>query len=164
MPQWNSECQRQAAARVCLERTVHGHGRRGMKSPTLGSYHAMITRCENESRAGYRNYGGRGIAICARWRESFMNFLEDMGERPEGTSLDRFPDGDGNYEPGNCRWATRQEQGQNTRRTIATPQIVAEIRHRHTNGESYSQLAIAFGLSKPTIGNIVTRSTWKNVR
>jgi hypothetical protein len=74
----------------------------------------MRDRCTNPRHHAYALYGGRGIAVCARW-ESFENFLADMGERPAGTSLDRYPNKDGNYEPGNCRWATDVEQANNTR-------------------------------------------------
>ena len=63
----------------------------------------------------YANYGGRGITVCDRWLNSFENFLADMGECPEGLSIDRFPDNDGNYEPRNCRWATAKEQQRNRR-------------------------------------------------
>jgi hypothetical protein len=73
----------------------------------------MIQRCDNPSRNCYKYYGGRGIAVSERWR-SFENFLADMGERPEDKTLDRInPDGD--YEPGNCRWATWHEQALNRR-------------------------------------------------
>jgi hypothetical protein len=77
----------------------------------------MIQRCDNPSRKGYEYYGGRGITVSKRWR-SFENFLADMGERPEDKTLDRInPDGD--YEPGNCRWATWHEQALNRRRKHA---------------------------------------------
>ena len=99
--------------------TTHGHTKRKNGkpyfSPTYHTYRCMIQRCTHPGRKEYKNYGGRGIAVCDRWLESFENFLEDMGERPEGKTLDRFPDNDGNYEPSNCRWATKSEQRNNQR-------------------------------------------------
>jgi hypothetical protein len=73
----------------------------------------MKTRCNNPNFVGHKDYGGRGITYCDRW-EDFVSFFEDMGERPEGTSLDRI-DNNGNYEPGNCRWATQVVQHNNKR-------------------------------------------------
>lgn len=75
----------------------------------------MCERTENPNHPHYQNYGGRGIRVCKRWRESFAAFLEDMGERPPGTTLDRYPNRDGDYEPGNCRWATPKKQQNNIR-------------------------------------------------
>jgi hypothetical protein len=75
----------------------------------------MMTRCRNPNDAGYHNYGGRGITVCERWSK-FENFLADMGERPEGQTLDRYPNNNGNYEPANCRWASHAEQQLNTRK------------------------------------------------
>jgi hypothetical protein len=75
----------------------------------------MIARCERVNEETYRNYGGRGISVCDRWRESFQSFLEDMGRRPSSNhSLDRI-DVNGNYEPSNCRWATWKQQQRNKR-------------------------------------------------
>ena len=76
-------------------------------------------RCYNKQGRNYANYGGRGICVCNRWKNSFENFLSDMGPKlsPKHT-LDRYPDNNGNYEPGNCRWATAKEQMRNTRNTI----------------------------------------------
>ena len=69
----------------------------------------MIERCENPKNSRYPDWGGRGIKVCERWRSSYENFLADMGERPEGTTLGRFGDV-GNYEPSNCEWQTKREQ------------------------------------------------------
>lgn len=97
--------------------TKHGHcGHQGSrKSPTYGSWMAMKQRCNNPKQRAYKNYGGRGIAVCPAWLHSFENFLVDMGERPAGMTLDRI-DPDGNYEPGNCRWATDSMQRRNKRK------------------------------------------------
>lgn len=76
----------------------------------------MKGRCNNENHHKYPLYGGRGIKVCERWMD-FSNFLEDMGERPEGTTLDRI-DSEKGYEPGNCRWATPTEQNRNKRTSV----------------------------------------------
>jgi hypothetical protein len=77
------------------------------------SWEGAIQRCTNPRSTVWRYYGGRGIEVCERWKK-FENFLKDMGDRPPGMSLDRV-NNDGNYEPGNCRWATRHEQRVNSR-------------------------------------------------
>lgn len=82
-------------------------------SPTYKSWKGMHRRCYNSNYKRYPDYGGRGIGVCERWH-SFENFLEDMGERPKGKTIDRI-DPDGNYEPSNCRWATPEEQSRNIR-------------------------------------------------
>lgn len=77
---------------------------------TRSSWRAMIDRCRWEGHIGWARYGGRGIEVCERWSESYANFLADMGPRPgKGYSIHRI-DNDGNYEPGNCKWATGEEQ------------------------------------------------------
>lgn len=80
------------------------------KHPLYVTWHGMRQRCLNQKNSNYRRYGGRGITICERWLADFWAFVADMGERPEGTTIDRHPNKDGNYEPGNCRWATADEQ------------------------------------------------------
>lgn len=93
------------------------------KHTLYATWQNMLARCYRKGNDAYHNYGGRGIKVCKRWRNDmhtgFDNFLKDMGERPEGLTLDRI-DNDGNYEPSNCRWATRTEQMLNTRRTKAS--------------------------------------------
>lgn len=87
-------------------------------TPTYNSWCAMKQRCNYVKSDVYAHYGGRGITVCERWNKSFEAFLADMGERPAGTTLDRYPDTNGNYEPGNVRWATDLAQARNRRSTI----------------------------------------------
>jgi hypothetical protein len=96
-----------------LRERASTHGK--TNSSTYRVWGAMKTRCTNPNADSYRLYGGRGIRVCERWLSSFEDFLADMGEKPEGMSLER-KNSDGNYEPDNCRWATSQEQANNTSR------------------------------------------------
>lgn len=105
---------RETAAAQAQSKSTHGECH---KTPEHRSWQAMLARCNNPEHHAHRNYGGRGIRVCDRWSgdEGYTAFLSDMGRRPKGTTLDRYPNKDGNYEPGNCRWATPRQQLRNTR-------------------------------------------------
>lgn len=120
---------------------VHRLTTHGLSSDSAyGCWQNMITRC---SRVSEKNYCGRGISVCPQWR-FFAVFLNDMGPRPSAKhSIDRFPDNDGNYEPGNCRWATRIEQARNTR-IIKLVTFAGETK-------CVADWAESTGLSRPTI-------------
>lgn len=95
----------------------HGHKKRGNKSKTYTSWQSMRRRCYDPTHKYYHNYGYRGITVCNRWRDSFKNFLEDMGERPKGKSLDRINNNKGYYEF-NCRWVTPKINNRNKRNNL----------------------------------------------
>lgn len=98
---------------------THGHFSNGKPTPTYYSWASMKQRCLNPNQSNYEDYGARGITVCPRWL-SFENFLADMGERPEGTTLDRI-DFERGYSPDNCRWANDALQARNRRRNRILP-------------------------------------------
>ena len=102
-------------AKATSNHFVHGHAGY-KKSPTYKTWRGMKLRCNNPTNASYKNYGAKGIGYCERW-ETFELFLEDMGERPEGMTLDRR-DRSKDYCPENCRWATRKQQSEDRSITV----------------------------------------------
>lgn len=110
---------RSGAAKSCGCMQVENCGtinrKHGMyKSRTYSAWSAMIQRCHNKNSDNFQHYGGRGIEVCDKWRNSFAEFLADMGECPDGMEIDRR-DNDLNYSPDNCRWISHQENTRNTR-------------------------------------------------
>ena len=129
----------------------------------------MLQRCNNPHRKDWRRYGGRGITVDERWHR-FENFLADMGACPPGLWLDRI-DSSGNYEPGNCRWATFEEQLHNQRSTpgelhgsakLTVPEVIV-IRELARRGLTHRHLGWMFDVSHTTIGDIVRFKLWRQL-
>lgn len=98
-----------------MGKIIHGHALSSGITRTYSIWKGMRRRCNNSNDTRFSSYGGAGISVCDRWR-LYQNFLTDMGECPPRCSIDRFPNGKGNYEPGNCRWASPKQQSQNSSR------------------------------------------------
>jgi len=146
-----------------LAQTRHGHTSRQIngdkESPTYRSWLAMRSRCNRIGRDNSDRYAERGVTVCERWG-LFDNFLADMGERPDGMTLDRWPDAAGNYEPGNCRWATPREQARNTRRSKLTLETATEVAVMRLRGEECPVIAAKFGISESLPREIVNGRCW----
>jgi hypothetical protein len=148
------------------------HGKYGTRVYRI--WNAMIQRCTNPNQPHYERYGGRGVTVCWQWR-NFEGFYADMGDPPEGRSIDRIDNMKG-YEPGNCRWATGSEQNANQRpkrpytrpnsqgenhfKATITEEMVREIR---ASTERNADIARRVGLSKQSIADIRKFRTWKHV-
>jgi len=132
---------------------VHGHTVDRQMSPTYRTYRAMISRCIYPSQEHYHDYGGRGISVCDRWMNGdgvvtgFECFLSDMGEKPRGLTIDRI-DNDGNYEPGNCKWATQKEQMSHTRASKFSPADREKVVRLFGSGVNKCAIARETGMSR----------------
>ena len=154
---WADESPRSA---MSIAKTRHGHTRNRTYSATYHSWQAMLARVRYMRRDKEKKHCGRGITVCDRWL-TFDNFLSDMGERPEGCTLDRI-DNDGHYEPGNCRWSSPTEQARNRRNARLIFSQAVEVARRRLAGEPCNVLAAEFGISESLPREIVKGRTWKD--
>ena len=142
-----------ATCKACSDET---NARFKARNPLAGTYAHMIDRCTNEESPDYANYGGRGITVCDRWLDAetgYSAFCTDMAEKPVGFSLDRI-DNDGNYEPGNCRWADSVTQTRNQRHTKIKGEDLPDIFEMLDAGMTYSKIAVRYGCDQSNIYHI----------
>jgi hypothetical protein len=146
-----------------LSALKHGHARHedtGKCTPTYQSWQAMLARCRYLRRDNQAKYVKRGITVCAAW-QNFENFLADMGERPEGVTLERI-DNEKGYSPNNCKWATPVEQARNRRNSRLTYEKALDIAKRMLAGESAVVIAKEFGISESLPRETHKGRTWKD--
>lgn len=105
------------SCKAIKNQTTHGHAARDSKSKTHMTWNAMKQRCNNPNHSKFAQYGALGITVCQRWNDSFEAFLEDMGERPDGMTIDR-KDGTKGYSPENCKWSTPTQQQRNIKSNV----------------------------------------------
>lgn len=136
-------------------RFVHG----GSRTPTYSVWSNMKDRCYRPENKSFKHYGSRGIQVCPEWRDSFAQFVADMGPRPPGLTLER-KDVNGNYCPDNCVWADKTTQSRNRRFTKANAETATRIRSDRASGKTIAQLSRDYGLSTSQIFRIVKDAAW----
>ena len=139
-------------------------------SITYMSWQSCKSRCFNPNSARYYLYGAKGVTVCARWKDSFENFLEDMGERPSSDYVLSRKGDTGNYEPSNCEWKTKREnslecdlKGERNGQAKLNAQIVRLARKLSDRGMTNTEIGRLFGVHRRTIADIINRATWSHV-
>ena len=144
-----------------MGKIIHGMS----ETKTYHAWEAMKQRCYNSNSNKYYNYGAKGIVVCDQWLHSFPNFLKDMGEAPDGMTLDRI-NGSMIYSKETCRWADYTTQNQEGRSaTKLTADLVRKMRSLHNDGKTWQEIKnmLSLDVSRRTIQRAISGSTWKNV-
>lgn len=149
---------------MASELTSKRSTKHGMNSAVeYKTWQQMKERCLNQKGKDFHKYGGRGISVYDAWVNSFELFFAHVGKRPAGCkSLDRI-NNDGNYEPGNVRWATPAQQSRNTRLTKLTSEKVANIRARLLLGEPQHSVGMSYGITQQYVSKIANNLVWKDI-
>ena len=143
-------------------------GKRRWKHPTSRGRHPlysawknMIYRCTDVKRNRWQYYGGRGVTVCDRWLNDYDAFCDDVGPHPgKGMSLDRYPNKDGNYEPGNVRWATAAQQNRNSHRAKLTADMITAAKAMRRIGYTYQSIADMMGVNVTSAHRAINELTW----
>ncbi len=145
--------------------TKRGREMHGMRHTTeYQAWRNMKDRCTNAKSAKYHRYGGRGITVCDRWKDSFMAFYTDMGKKTfSNAEIDR-KDNDGNYEPGNCHWTTAINNRQNRSTSKLSMEKAREIRRKYNTGNyTQEELSTIYGVSYASINRVLKYKAWNNI-
>jgi hypothetical protein len=141
--------------KISLCKKIHG---RSKGDKTYRAWCHMISRCENKHVERYQYYGGRGIKVCSRWRNSFENFLKDMGQPPTPQHTLGRQNNDGHYEPNNCLWETKLQQSRNKSNTVLSESLVKQIRaDLNVSGAEWGRM---IGCSKELINQVKRGKIW----